>query len=174
MNTGVARNTTSWFSPLFVGRMDEESYATQQQTNDSEGEKAVELNTKTLKSIEALRQTIFQFKYDLYKESVINDKVHSANTMESMRIFHAVFLQTIAHFISLLDSAEVPPPTFSSTIQPKFNSIQKSLVRILKSNRESYALLYNMLFQFSTQHPFDLGTGGSEDLEPDSENGTLE
>ena len=170
MNTGVARKPTSWFAPLFLGRVDEETYATQQRNESND--KAVEVNTKTLQSIEVLRQAIFQFKYDLYKETVINDTVHSANTMESMRIFHAVFLQTIAHLISLLDSAEVPQPTFSSTIQPKFNSIQKTLVRILQSNRESYALLYSMLFQFSTQHPFDLGAGGSED--PDAENNILE
>jgi len=164
MNTGAARNT-SWFAPLFVGRMDEESYTTQQ-TNNSKDDQAIEMNVKTLKSIEALRQDIFKLKNDLYKESVINDKSHSASTMESMRIFHAVFLQTIAHLISLLDSAEVPPPTFSSnTIRTKFNTIQKSLVRILKSNRESYALLYSMLFQFSTQHPFDLGLDGSEEAE---------
>jgi len=170
MNTGVARKPTSWFSPLFVGRMDEESYATGER-NESNDE-AVEENTKTLQSIENLRQGIFQFKYDLYKETVINDKVHSANTMESMRIFHAVFLQTIAHLISLLDSAEVPPPTFSKTIQPKFNSIQQTIVKLVKVNSNSYALLYNMLFQFSTQHPFDLGT--PEDLEPDAKNDTLE
>ena len=168
MNTGSARNT-SWFTPLFVPRIEEESYEktpTIDALSDTE-----DINTKALHSIEVLRQAIFKLKYDLYKETVINDKIHSANTMESMRMFHAVFLQTIAHLISLLDSAEVPPPTFSSTIQPKFNSIQKALVRLVKSKHISYALLYNMLFQFSTQHPFDLGTGRSKDLEdPEAEN----
>ena len=131
-------------------------------------------NEDQLKSIEALRQTIFKFKNILYKEIVINDTKHSADTMEAMYSFHATFLQTIAYFIGLLDSAEVPAPQFSSTMQLKFKLLVSEFLKVRNIQPDSYALLYNMLFQFSTQHPFDLGVGEPEESDGESENNFLE
>jgi hypothetical protein len=131
-------------------------------------------NEDQLKSIEALRQTIFKFKTTLYKEVVINDTKHSANTMEAMYSFHATFLQTIAYFIGLLDSAEVPAPQFSRSMQLKFKLLMREFLKVRNIQPDSYALLYNMLFQFSTQHPFDLGVGEPEELDLESENNFLE
>jgi len=144
--------------------------------NSNPESESIVRNEEQLQSIEALRQSIFKFKNILYKEVVINDRIHSANTMEAMYRFHATFLQTIAYFIGLLDSAEVPIPQFSSAMQTKFKGIVIDFLKLRNAYSDSYALLYNMLFQFSTQHPFDLGKENHEELdeELDNENNSLE
>jgi hypothetical protein len=147
---------------------DEEPVEKDELVHDPELDSIVR-NDEHLKSIEVLRQSIFNFKNLLYTEIVINDRVHSANTMEAMRNFHAVFLQTIAYLIGLLDSAEVPAPQFSNSIQPIFKLLTIDFLKLRNLYPDSYALLYNMLFQFSTQHPFDLGKE-----KPESENNSIE
>jgi hypothetical protein len=117
-----------------------------------------EINAETQNAIQELKAAIFKFKYQLYRNEVINDKDHKASDFGSMISFHAIFLQSVAYWIGLLDNRPVPIPKFDvKKDQKDFDKLSKGIEMVAKSNSDARTLMYSLLFLFSTQHPFDLG-----------------
>jgi hypothetical protein len=118
----------------------------------------LEVNENTLKNLDKIKKDIFDFKNQLYFNMVSNDSKHSAGDLGSMMTFQSIFLQTIAHFIGLLDSQLVPEPKFSKgQDKAAFLKLKNKLQNLSRESTESRILLYSLLFKFSTQHAFDLG-----------------
>jgi AICAR transformylase/IMP cyclohydrolase PurH len=118
-----------------------------------------EINVETLKNIDLLKVNIIDFKKQLFNNSVSNDKIHKASDIGSMMLFHALFLQSIAYWISLLDDKSVSEPQFEAGRDKlRFQKISKLIKDISKMNSDARTLVYSALFTFSTQHPYDMGT----------------
>jgi hypothetical protein len=118
----------------------------------------LEINKQTLEDLDQLKDIIFEFKRYLYHHMVINDKDHSANDLGSMMAFHAIFLQSIAYYIGMLDGQLVPEPKFSvGRDKMAFMKLKEKIKKVAKISTESRVMVYNLLFLFSTQHAFDLG-----------------
>ena len=123
-----------------------------------------EINAELRKSIDSLRERIFDFKKMFFSSFVSNDTEHDANTLNSMRSFHALFLQCIAYWIGLLDSAPVPVPKIPGQKEhAAFTMLTREIKDLVKESHDARTLVYSLLFQFSTQHPFDLGTPEKEE-----------
>jgi hypothetical protein len=117
-----------------------------------------EINEELRKNIDTLRSDIFAFKKAFFSTYVSNDKEHDANSLNAMRSFHALFLQCVAYWIGLLDSAPVPVPRIPGQKDAAaFKRLTDEIVTLTKQNHDARTLVYSLLFQFSTQHPFDLG-----------------
>ena len=118
-----------------------------------------EINPKIYTSLEELKQGIYLFKRNLFYTIVSNDSKHDAKSLGAMYSFHALFLQCVAYWIGLLDSTSVPRPKFSTEIHTKeFQALTKAIQTIASSSMDGRILTYNLLFKFSTAHPYDLGT----------------
>jgi hypothetical protein len=117
------------------------------------------INANTHEEIEALQKNIFGFKRSLYNTLINHDTDHSASDLGAMKTFHALFLQTIGYWIGMMDSYPVPKPQFSNpSLQKSFASLSQSIQMLARSSQDANTLVYSLLFSFSTQHPFDLGT----------------
>ena len=117
-----------------------------------------EINNKTLNKIQNLKEMIFTFKRVLFEETVSNDTAHSPSTMESMIGFQSMFLHCISFWLSLLNDKKVAPPQFDT---PQHKNMFIRLTKMIQATKEessdAYVLVYNLLFQFTQQHPFDMG-----------------
>jgi hypothetical protein len=83
-----------------------------------------------------------------------------------MAFFHALFLQCIGYWISMLDTRTIAKPTFTSKKNTRdFDSLSNAIEKIQKTSPDAKIIVYNMLFQFSLQHPFDLGVKKSNEVE---------
>jgi hypothetical protein len=117
-----------------------------------------EINAETQTAIQELKTAIFKFKNQLYTNEVVNDKDHKASDLGSMMSFHALFLQSVAYWIGLLDNSPVPIPKFDvKKDQKDFEKLSKGIEMVAKTNSDARTLVYSLLFLFSTQHPFELG-----------------
>ena len=118
-----------------------------------------DINTETRVTIDTLQLKIIEFKKQLFSELVNKDTDHSAGNIGAMTTFHAIFLQSIAYWIGLLDSRPVSAPTFTAGRTTKlFQLITKDIQKTISLNSDARTLVYSLLFTFSTQHPFDLNT----------------
>jgi hypothetical protein len=126
-----------------------------------------DINEEIRKNIDSLRDDIFKFKKMFFYSYVSNDKDHGAETLDAMRSFHALFLQCVAYWIGLLDSAPVPVPRIPGQKEAAtFKKLTQEIVALTKKDHDARTLVYSLLFQFSTQHPFDLGA--PENAEPEN------
>lgn len=117
-----------------------------------------EINPNIYSSLEELKQGIYLFKKNLFYSIVSNDSKHEANSLGAMYSFHALFLQCVAYWIGMLDSTSVPKPQFSSEKYTKeFQALTKAVQTIAQESTDGRILTYNLLFKFSTAHPYDLG-----------------
>lgn len=117
-----------------------------------------EINAETLAEIEQLKLDIFQFKKQLFLDIVSNDKQHDASDLAAMTNFHALYLQIIGYWIGLLDSRPVPSPKFSQKRHTAvFLDLTRNIKTLINSNMDARILVYSLLFDFSVQHPYDLG-----------------
>lgn len=146
--------------PMTVRELMEEDYNQDPlQRNDEMQETSKEIR----EAVETLRQQIFKFKKQLFLDVVSNDKQHKASDLGAMKSFHALFLQAVSYWIGLLDSAPVPPPKFKQQRNiDEFQTLTEGLKYIQGINTDANTLVYSMLFSFSTQHPFDLGSQGKK------------
>jgi hypothetical protein len=118
----------------------------------------LEVNEDMLKDLDTLKAAIFNFKQQLYSHLVTNDKKHEAADLGSIMTFHALFLQSIAYYIGMLDSQLVPEPKFSvGRDRAAFLKLKGIIEKVADVSSESRIMVYSVLFQFSTQHAFDLG-----------------
>jgi len=123
-----------------------------------------EIELKIYDSIRELKEGIYTFKKQLFYSIVSNDSKHAAKDLGAMYSFHALFLQCIAYWIGMLDNTSVPKPKFPNQSQLKeFNALQSAIQTVANYSMDSKVLVYNLLFQFSTAHPFDLGEQKKED-----------
>ena len=123
-----------------------------------------EIDPKLHSAIQNLKVSIYAFKKNLFYDLVSNDSKHKANDLGAMYSFHALFLQCIAYWIGMLDSTTVPKPKFSKEQQLKqFDILRQEIKSLAATSMDACVLVYNILFQFSTAHPFDLGQQKQED-----------
>jgi hypothetical protein len=134
--------------------------------NESERPLALEqeINPNIYTSLEELKQGIYLFKKNLFYAIVSNDSKHEAKSLGAMYSFHALFLQCVAYWIGMLDSTTVPNPKFTSEVHTKeFQALTRAIQTIAHSSTDARVLTYNLLFKFSTAHPYDLGKRQSSD-----------
>lgn len=117
-----------------------------------------DINSKTQGAIRSLKMNILTFKKALFEDLVSNDTAHSPSGMEAMIGFHSRFLHMISFWLSLLNDKHVPLPTFE-TVQHKniFVRLTRQIQDLAKHDSDAYVLTYSLLFQFTQQHPFDMG-----------------
>jgi hypothetical protein len=116
------------------------------------------INAKTHEAIEDLQKNVYIFKRSLYDSLINHDTSHTPSDLGAMKSFHALFLQTVAYWIGMMDNYPVPKPQFSNdTLQKSFTTLSNTIQNLARSNTDANTLVYSLLFSFSTQHPFDLG-----------------
>jgi hypothetical protein len=119
----------------------------------------LEVNHDVLETIDKLKKDIYDFKEQLYHHIILADRKHEASDLGSMISFHSIFLQAIAYFIGMLDSQLVPEPKFTiGRDKVAFLKIKEKIKNVSNESPDSRILVYSLLFQFSTQHAFDMGT----------------
>lgn len=122
--------------------------------------------SKIYNIIDELKLDIIAFKKNLFNILVSNDNQYKASSMGAMVGFHALFLQTIGYWISLLNNNKHSKPIFKdSNINNEFDKLTKNILVIKSYSPNAGTLLYTMLFNLSIQHPYDLGQSKNADLE---------
>jgi hypothetical protein len=117
-----------------------------------------DINSKTQDSIRSLKLNILKFKKILFEETVSNDTAHSPSGMEAMIGFQSRFLHMVSFWLSLLNEKQVPLPKFESTQHTNmFIRLTRQIQELAKQDSDAYVLTYSLLFQFTQQHPFDMG-----------------
>lgn len=117
------------------------------------------VSNQVLQAIEKLRFAILKFKQNLFEQVVNHDTKHDASDLGAMMSFHALFLQCVSYWISLLDSSLIPEPKFANDRNSnEFQKLKDAIAKVGHSSPDARIHLYQLLFQFSQQHPFDLGT----------------
>jgi hypothetical protein len=118
-----------------------------------------ETNTIMLNAIEDLRNIIFEFKKHLFKTIVSDDTTHSSASSGALMTFHAVWLQSVGFWISLLDDKTVPKPILhTEELNNDMNYIINAIHTIDEYKSDGQTLLYALLTKISTEnYPFDLG-----------------
>jgi hypothetical protein len=126
---------------------------------DAYDTETVPISRQVEKAMEKLRIAIFKFKQNLFEQIVNHDTNHNAADLGAMMSFHALFLQCISYWISLLDSSLVPEPQFSKESNSnEFQVLKDAILKVASSSPDARIHLYQLLFRFGQQHPFDLGT----------------
>lgn len=113
--------------------------------------------TEAHKFVESFTSHLHQFKQELYKEIVVSNNQENPFTIQYMRTFHALWLQSIAYFIGRVDSQPVEQPTqlpeSTFLLFKKLDTmIQEAKER--PDTRDTTTLLYSRLFQTQMEHPF--------------------
>ena len=117
-----------------------------------------DINRNTQDSIRSLKLNILKFKKRMFEDTVSNDTRHSPSGMEAMIGFQSRFLHMISFWLSLLNDKQVPMPMFDSTQHKNmFIKLTKQIQVLAKQDSDAYVLTYSLLFQFTQQHPFDMG-----------------
>ncbi len=138
--------------PAFVQEFPDEDVASEPPAD------VEEVDSEIYKAVVELKEGIFAFKKQLFYSIVSMDTKHDASSLGAMMTFHSLFLQGVAYWIGLLDSSVVPKPNFFTKKQEKeFEALSLAIHKTATSSADAHTLVYNLLFQFSTQHPFDLG-----------------
>lgn len=138
--------------PVFIQEFPDEDVASEPPAEIDEVDPGI------YKAVVELKEGIFSFKKQLFYSIVSMDTKHDASSLGAMMTFHSLFLQCVAYWIGLLDSSVVPKPNFSTKKQQKdFEALSSAIHKTATSSADAHTLVYNLLFQFSTQHPFDLG-----------------
>lgn len=141
--------------PMDFNEKEESEHSTQLQD---------EVNPNIYSAIHELKEGIYKFKGQLFYSIVSNDSNHKASSLGAMYSFHALFLQCIAYWIGMMDSTSIPKPKFSNDEETKeFNALSKAIQTVSKDSTDAHILTYNLLFKFSTAHPFDLGKQKQDD-----------
>ena len=118
-----------------------------------------DINAKTQNAVVALKTQIQEFKRKLFEETVSNDTAHSPSNMEAMIGFHSRFLHIVSFWLSLLNDKKIPIPEFDMPEHKNaFIRITKQIQTLCKESNDAYVLVYSLLFKFTQQHPFDMGS----------------
>lgn len=114
-----------------------------------------DVDETTHRKVAELHTEIIAFKDDLYKDLVIKKENTNPLGIGAMTTFHSLYLQSLAYFISLLDSSLVAKPTFQSKDRTyQYDTLVKFIESIKHKTPDIDVLLYNLFFKLSTQHPF--------------------
>ena len=147
--------------PVFVEKLDERDVVTKTRNDMME-----EPESKLYTAVEELRLSIVAFKKKLFNIVVSNNTQYNASSMGAMMGFHALFLQCIGYWISLLNNNLACKPIFTNSANSnEFMTLTNNMLNIKKYSSDAKTLLYTMLFTLSTQHPYDLGQPKKADLE---------
>lgn len=115
------------------------------------------INEELIKSIDSYTFLINNFKYDLYKEFIQNDKTHEPDDIGSLYRYHAIYLQILGYWIGILDHANVNEPNLENTsqnIQDEVAALTQQTNEFYKGSTESRTLAYNVLLKKSTEDPY--------------------
>lgn len=145
--------------PAFVEPLTEEQLNS---VSDEEGDIDDNVNETIVhkniaNAVNELQLAIYAFKKKMFYHIVSNDKAHSPGDIGSMMTFHSLFLQALGYWIGLLDSKPVPPPSLPKQLVKDFKVLTSSIDKVAHEDLDARVLVYNMLFSFSTQHPYNLG-----------------
>jgi hypothetical protein len=117
-----------------------------------------DINAKTQNAVVTLKTRIQEFKRRMFEDIVSNDTTHSPSNMEAMIGFHSRFLHIISFWLSLLNDKRVPIPEFDKPEHKHaFIKLTKQIQTLRNESNDAYVLVYNILFQFTQQHPFEMG-----------------
>jgi len=125
-----------------------------------------EPESKLYTAVDEIRLAIIAFKKKLFNILVSNDTQYKASSMGAMMGFHALFLQCIGYWISLLTYKPTYKPAFTDSSNTNtFEALTRDILIVRNYSSDARTLLYTMLFNVSTQHPYDLGQPKKPDLE---------
>ena len=121
-------------------------------------------SAQIIRALDALKVGIFKFKQNLFEQLVNQDTDHNAADLGAMMSYHSLFLQCVSYWISLLDSGLVPMPKFNSDRNSnEFEALKTAIQKVARSSPDARVQVYQLLFRFGQQHPFDLGQQEKEE-----------
>jgi hypothetical protein len=139
--------------PMYVEKMDLDE---QDPDPTPDFENILEISENLHSEINNLHKGIIFFKNNLYNQIIKNNEAQNPLATEAMYTFHALYLQSLAFLIGLLDNKPVPVPTLPENLEDEFEQIRKKVEVLLHSDPDANILLYNLFFKLQTQHPFQL------------------
>ena len=153
--------------PLYIDPLNLESEDEEIQYGGELPTGSKETNALMINAINDLRNIIFDFKRHLFKTIVSDDTTHSSESSGALMTFHAVWLQSVAYWIGLLDSQTVPKPTLhTEELKKDMDYIISAIHAIDEYKSDGHVLLYALLTKISTEnYPFDLGKNENENVD---------
>ena len=143
--------------PAFIGGGLYEVYEGYE-VNFERDDTMADININLQTAIVTLKDGILKFKRKLFEDTVSNNTTHTPSSMEAMIGFQSKFLYSISFWLSLLNDQNVPIPIFDSPEHKNaFIKLTKQIQSLSKESGDAYVLVYSLLFQFTQQHPFDMG-----------------
>lgn len=131
------------------------------------------LPQKLYDEIDDLQDAIYTFKKKLFYTRVSNNATQDPGSLNRLNAFHSLFLQILGYWIGILDDVPVANPTFEGTTkqadETTFKRLTKAIMKLAKQNQDARTLVSGLLFQLSTQHPFELGVKISKQYREDAE-----
>jgi hypothetical protein len=107
--------------------------------------------------LEQLQETysklIDKYKYNLYSKIVAKDTESEDDSKNPIYGYHSLYLQSIAHWISLLDHRSVPEPNLDEDLKKEFDTITVMTQNIIDSDTDSRVIAYNILNKKSIERP---------------------
>jgi hypothetical protein len=135
------------------------------------------LPEKLYDEIDDLKDAIYTFKKKLFYNRVSNNARQDPGSLNRLNAFHSLFLQIIGYWIGILDDVPVANPAFEGPTreadEKKFKQLTKAIRKLATQNQDARTLVSGLLFQLSTQHPFELGTKISKTYREDAEESDL-
>lgn len=145
---------------------------TEEQLNEADDEDTIQddmkdavIHTNIVNAVNELRLGIYAIKRKMFDQIVSQDPKNTPGDLGPMMTFHSLFLQTLGYWIGLLDSKPVPPPSLPKSILKDFKALTNAIDKVAHEDSDARVLVYNTLFDFSTQHPYDLGAQQNSDDE---------
>lgn len=150
--------------PLHVEPLDLDAPDTDRFDSNNTANEEVYNSNQVNKAIVSLKLGIFKFKQNLFEQIINQDTGHDASDLGAMMTYHSLFLQCVSYWISLLDSGLVPMPRFASDRNStEFEALKTAIQKVARSSPDARIQLYQLLFRFGQQHPFDLGQREKEE-----------
>jgi len=113
-----------------------------------------EIESKITNAVSNLESEILKFKKELYRANV-SDSINSAESMDPMITYHALYLQSLSYWMGLINSQKnIQKPQLKD---PKlFNKISDIITTISRYNSDSKILVYNALIKLSNGSAFSM------------------
>jgi hypothetical protein len=125
-------------------------------------------NAKLEQLQEKYSNLIDKYKYDLYSKIVAKDTESEDDSKNPIYEYHSLYLQSIAHWISLLDHRSVPEPNLDEDLKKEFNDITVMTQTIIGSDTDSRVIAYNILNKKSIERPEFFNKQEQDELDKES------
>lgn len=114
--------------------------------------------TETLQAnVNAFETDLVRYKNALYENTVSRVKDHEPISVNAMETYHALWTASLAFLLGIFSKIPTPRPSLSPKLQTYLTKLAEFVKETKEESSDGADLTYNILFQYQTSHPFQLG-----------------